>query len=208
MICAIVLAAGRSQRMGTQKLLLPWRNKSVIAHIVDEVLRSPVDRVLIIVGSDAEKIKEALASREVTFVHNPDEHGDMLSSIRCGLRALPVGCDAVLVVLGDQPAITSELVAQLVDSFQKNPQYIMLPAYHGKRGHPILFPSRFIGEVFNNHDGVGLKGLLSHHPGRIVEVAIPAGEPLQDIDTPEDYAALSHPPVNSKILVALDEVVR
>ncbi len=113
MICAMVLAAGRSRRMGAQKLLLSLGGRPVIARIVDEVLRGPVDRVFVIVGPDGARIAEALAGRRVDYVINPDPEAEMLSSVRCGLRAMPEDCDAVLMVLGDQPGVTADDIAAL-----------------------------------------------------------------------------------------------
>ena len=138
MIYAMVLAAGRSRRMGAQKLLLPLGDRPVIARIVDEVLSSPVDRVFVIVGPDGNGIAEALAGQCVDFVTNPDAEGEMLSSVRCGLRAMPEDCTAVLVVLGDQPGITADVVAMLVQAFQTSGRGIVVPIYGGRRGHPLL----------------------------------------------------------------------
>ena len=118
MICSIVLAAGRSRRMGSQKLLLGLGGRPVIARIVDEVLRGPVDSVFVVVGPDGGRIAEALADRQIEFVTNTDPESEMLSSIRCGLRALPDDCTAVLVVLGDQPGIRAEAIAALVAGMQ------------------------------------------------------------------------------------------
>ncbi len=116
MICTMVLAAGRSRRMGAQKLLLPLAGRPVIARIVDEVLRGPVDRVFVIVGPDGGRIADALAGRRVEYVINTDPEAEMLSSVRCGLRTMPEDCDAVLVVLGDQPGVTAEVIAALVQA--------------------------------------------------------------------------------------------
>ena len=117
MKCAIVLAAGRSRRMGTQKLLLPFGGTTVVAHVADELLASAIDHVLVVVGRHAEAIAAALAGRPVALVANPDHDGPMLDSVRCGLRALPPGCEAVLVALGDQPAVTTTLVDAMASAF-------------------------------------------------------------------------------------------
>ena len=97
MITAVVLAAGQSRRMGTQKLLLQLGTQTVIGHVVDAIRSSPVDRIIVVVGRDEEAIRRALGDREVMFAVNPDPEGDMLSSVRCGLQALPGECRAVLV---------------------------------------------------------------------------------------------------------------
>lgn len=187
MIGAIVLAAGRSERMGTQKLLLPLGEKPLIACVVDELLRSPLHRIVVVVGRDAELVQSALAERAVTFASNCDPGGDMLSSVRCGIRALPAACEAVLVVLGDQPGITSHLVTKLISTYRQSTGSIIVPAQGGRRGHPLLFPARYSDEVLSRHDGVGLRGLLAAHPEKILEVAVSCATELEDLDTIEDY---------------------
>lgn len=194
MICAIVLAAGRSERMGTQKLLLPLGEKPVITRGVDELLHSPLQQIIVVVGRDAEQIQQVLAGRAATFVHNPDSAGDMLSSVRCGLRALPAPCEAVLVVLGDQPGITSRLVGELIRAFRGQTaedgmprRGIIVPTHAGRRGHPLLFAARFRDELLTRYDGVGLHGLLAAHPEELVELEVSTAAELEDMDTPEDY---------------------
>ena len=187
MICAIVLAAGRSVRMGTQKLLLPFRGKPLIAHVLNEVLNSPVKQVVVVVGRDGERLREALGERAISLVQNPDLEGDMLSSVRCGLRALPKLCEAALIVLGDQPGIPRKLISQLADCHMQNPDGIIAPEYNGKRGHPLLIASRFFNKIIDNYDGVGLQGLLKSHPDAVRRIPVTTPEVLDDIDTPQDY---------------------
>jgi len=194
MICAIVLAAGRSERMGAQKLLLPLRGQSVITRIVDELIGIPLQRIIVVVGRDAEPIQQALVGRVVTFVANPDPVGDMLSSVRCGLRALPKSCPAVLVALGDQPGVTSKLVGELIRAFREPTpdvetpgKQIVVPVHAGRRGHPLLFATRFRDELMTCYDGVGLHGLLAAHPDEVLEVEVSTATELEDMDTPEDY---------------------
>ena len=190
MICAVVLAAGRSTRMATQKLLLPYRGRTIIGHVVDEVLGSRVDRTLVVTGEDQERVTASL-DRAVTFVPNPDPDGDMLSSVRCGVRAVPAGCDAVLILLGDQPAVTGEVIRSIVEARRLHGDSIIVPVYGGRRGHPILIPMRYAREVLTAHDGVGLRGLLMAHPDAVLEVPVDVAGVLEDIDTPEDYRAAS-----------------
>ena len=103
MIDAIVLAAGQSRRMGKQKLLLPYGGRSVIRHIVDQVAAASPRRLLVIVANDRVAIEREVVGTPATIVVNPDPDGDMLSSVRTGLRALSDNGQGVLVVLGDQP---------------------------------------------------------------------------------------------------------
>ncbi len=135
MIAAIVLAAGRSRRMGAQKLLLPLGGVPMIARVVDAVLAGTVDDVVVVIGPGGERIAAALAGRPVRFIANPNPDGEMLGSVRCGLRALPPKCEAALVVLGDQPGLTAGLIATLVGAFRSSGRGIVVPTHCGRRGH-------------------------------------------------------------------------
>ena len=116
--------------MGTQKLLLPYAGQTVIGQIVDNVLAAPIERAFVVTGNYGEAIRLALAGRPLTFVVNPDAAGDMLSSIRCGVRALPPECMAATVVLGDQPTIRAKLIADLIRSLQRKCKSTSKPAEH------------------------------------------------------------------------------
>jgi molybdenum cofactor cytidylyltransferase len=187
MIAAVILAAGRSRRMGTQKLLLPYGGSTVIGHVAREVLRGPVDRVVVVAGQDAGAIAQALAERPLEMVHNPDPEGDMLSSVRCGLRALPTDTEGVLVVLGDQPAITADLVARLVTAFRTGDRGIVVPVHDGRRGHPLVFSARYAEELLSSHGDTGLRGLLQAHPEDVLELVVDDASVLSDMDVPADY---------------------
>jgi molybdenum cofactor cytidylyltransferase len=211
MICAVVLAAGRSVRMGQQKLLLPIRGKPMIAGIVHEVVSSSVDTTVIVLGADAEAVRGAVAahrndvspsphleekarassSSSLAFVTNSDPHSDMLSSVRCGLRALPDSCETVLVVLGDQPGVTTDLIERLILAYCSSTHRIIVPVNSGRRGHPVLFSCRLRDEVLTQYDGQGLRALLQAHPEQVLEVNIPARNDLEDLDTPEEYRRFS-----------------
>jgi molybdenum cofactor cytidylyltransferase len=188
---AVVLAAGRSRRMGTQKLVLPLLNKPVIAHIVDQIVAAGIESLYVVVGADRPAVVQALAGRKVHFVENPDHDGDMLSSIRCGLRALSPQCGAALIILGDQPGIHSALVTRLLrlhgDSDSGRNRGISVPIYAGKRGHPILIDAKYFPEVLSGYDGVGLQGLLDAHASEVRILEVDSAEILADMDNPGDY---------------------
>ncbi len=187
MICAVVLAAGLSRRMGIQKLLLPFRSKTVIAHIVDQLLASTIDEVYVVVGHRAKRISAELSGRVVSVVNNPNYKSGMLSSVRCGLRNLPEKCRAVMVVLGDQPSITTELIDQMLKSFATTEKSILVPLHKGKRGHPILFSSHHRDEILTHYGDIGLRGLLHSHSDDIFELDVPTASVLYDMDCLEDY---------------------
>jgi len=187
MICAIVLAAGRSQRMGTQKLLLPIGGKPVITRIVDQLLQSLLQEIIVVVGRDAGMVQAALPARAVTFVTNPDFDSDMISSIRCGLRTILNGCKAVLVVLGDQPNLTSQLVTRMIAAYNESGRGIIVPSLGIHRGHPVLLAARFGDELLRSDTTIGLRGLLDAHPDEIFRLDVPDASELEDMDTREDY---------------------
>ncbi len=187
MIDAIVLAAGRSRRMGTQKLLLPFAGQTVIGHVVDQALAGQVRRVIAVVADEHGPVASALSNKPVGLVVNPDVEGEMLSSVRVGLRALSADASAALIVLGDQPSLRGERVRRLIDSFETGNNGIVAPIYNGKRGHPLLIAARYFAELQTCYDDVGLRGLLTAHSGYIGEVAVTDSGLLADMDYPEDY---------------------
>lgn len=187
MICAIVLAAGKSSRMGVQKLLLPFGGTTVIARIARRLLDSTIDKVYVVVGYQSDRIAAELSGLKVSLVENPDFESGMLSSVRCGIGSLPRDCDGVLVALGDQPAITSELVDQMIRTFARTDKGIIVPTYQGKRGHPILFAGRFCSEIMTKYDEIGLCGLLRAYPDDVFEMTASTSAVLCDMDFPQDY---------------------
>ncbi len=182
----ILLAAGLSRRMGTQKLLLPFGGATVIEHIVDQLLASLLESVHVVAGRDADRIAGRLGERPVALVRNPDTGAEMLSSVRCGLRALPP-CEGVLVALGDQPSITTELIDDLVAAFDASGKGIVMPTHKGRRGHPIVFSMDYRDEVLTRFDEVGLRGLPHAHPDDVLEVEVATSAVLADVDDPDDY---------------------
>jgi molybdenum cofactor cytidylyltransferase len=187
MISAVVLAAGASRRMGTQKLLLPYAGKTVITHIVDQLCGSHLDEIIVVTGHEPERITTELAGRPNDFAHNRDYESGMLSSVRCGLRALPRRCGAALVALGDQPAITTALVNEMVRVFEETRPGILVPSHGGRRGHPMIFSRRYFDEILAHYDDAGLRGLLQAHPEDVLELEAATDAVLLDMDYPEDY---------------------
>jgi molybdenum cofactor cytidylyltransferase len=188
MIIAIVPAAGQSCRMGVPKQLLPFAGTTVIGHIVDELLRSRIEEVCVVAGHQAERLGQALEGRRVRMVVNSDyERTDMLASVRCGLAAMPADCRAVLVALGDQPAITAELVDTMLDCFSTAGRGIVVPAHAGHRGHPLLLAGRYRKEILTNYDQTGLRGLLDARADDVFDLPVATSAVLADMDCPEDY---------------------
>lgn len=188
MIVAVVPAAGQSRRMGACKQLLPFAGTTVIGHIVDELLRSRVDEVRVVIGHHGSQLREELAARTAQIIENPDfQQTDMLASIRCGVSRLPPECRAVLVALADQPAIRAELVDTMIDRFLSAGRGIIVPTHANRRGHPLLIAASYRDEVMTGYDNLGLRGLVAAHWRDVLELPIPKSLVLSDMDYPEDY---------------------
>ena len=190
MISAIVLAAGQSVRMGSQKVLLPYGKSTVIEHIVNVLKTGGVDEVVVITGHQSENVAAALSKTAAKIVRNEQYLSGMLSSVRCGVRAASANTQAYLVALGDQPSIRASVVATLVAAFAAEPTdqgVILMPTFDRRRGHPLLFSRHFREDVLHRFDETGLRGLLDAYPERIRDIAADESGILRDMDYPADY---------------------
>jgi molybdenum cofactor cytidylyltransferase len=190
-IAAIVLAAGKSTRMGERnKLLMQLHGEPMIARTVAAIARSPANSVIVVTGNDADAVKSALAKTGAVFVHNPRFADGMSTSLRAGLAALGADIDGVLICLGDMPAVTPGAIAKLVAAFNPTEgRAIVVPTFQGKRGNPVLFARAFVDEMMQATGDVGARTLLSAHEDAVYEVETDAGV-LADADTPAAFAAL------------------
>jgi molybdenum cofactor cytidylyltransferase len=184
---AIILAAGSSRRMGTQKMLLPYGGKTIIETVVDHVLGSSVEHVLVVLGPEPHKIKEALAGRPVKFCHNTQHEEGMLSSVICGFKALPREAEAALIYLGDQPNIPAEVTNLVLEAYNEELYGIVIPVYEHRRGHPLLVDMKYRREVEKLDLEQGLRTLRHQFPEDVLEVEVNEPGILLDIDTREDY---------------------
>lgn len=186
-IWAIVLAAGESKRMKTQKLLLPFRGKTIIEQVIENILHSEVDKILVVLGSGKENIMKVTERLPVSTCFNESYKKGMLSSVICGLRSLPSSCRAVLVFPGDQPLIPGEVINKVIQAYNDTKIGIIIPVYKGKRGHPVLIDIKFSGEIEKLPDNEGLRMLSYKYPDKIFEVEVNSNGILRDIDTKKEY---------------------
>lgn len=189
MISAIVLAAGEAKRMGRNKVLLPWQGKTLLEHVLDQLLHSRVDEIILVLGHEAERIRGKISAQGIKIVVNPAYQEGMSASLRYGLSIMDKAAEAFLVALGDQPGIREEMINQLIEAFHKAlpPKNIVLPTYRSKPGHPVLFGVRYREEMGRLKGDVGGRQILADHPEDILSLEMDTDEVLQDIDTPEDY---------------------
>jgi CTP:molybdopterin cytidylyltransferase MocA len=189
MPAGLVLAAGRSTRMGSSKLVLPWKGgQTIVGSVVSSLRAGGVGRVLVVVGGDRAAVEAALAAHGVEFIENPDhESGEMLASIQVGLRALDPTCGAALTTPGDLPAIRPETVQALLALWQTSPETICAPTYAGRRGHPVVLPQSRWNEVLALPAGSSLREYLRPRRDEIRLLAVDDPGIHADVDTPGDY---------------------
>lgn len=186
-VSAVILAAGKSTRMGQQKLLMPYQNSTIIKSIVDKSLNSSAVQTIVVLGSHKDEIKKELNNYNVNFIENKLFEIGMLSSIQAGLSAVDKKSDGILVLLGDQPMVSEIIINQLITSFQKTTKGLIIPTYNGKRGHPVLIHSKYKDSIHQLNTAIGLRELFLNNGKDILEVEVQSDSILKDIDTPEDY---------------------
>jgi molybdenum cofactor cytidylyltransferase len=191
-IGAVVLAAGRSSRMGTaNKLLADVGGVPMVRRAVDAALASAARPVIVVTGNEQGKVQAALRGCKATFVHNPAFAEGMSTSLKAGLAALPGTIAGALICLGDMPLVTPAVLDRLIAAFDPDEgRAICVPTWNGKRGNPVLWARRFFPEMAELAGDVGAKHLIGEHADLVADVAMPDDAVLTDIDTPEALAAL------------------
>ncbi len=187
-IGAVVLAAGMSRRMGQPKVLLPWGNRTIIEHIIEQLSLARVPQITVVTGHRAGEVRQIVSRSGADTVHNEQyTTGEMLSSLKAGLKAMPAHISAALVVLGDQPRIQPKIVSQVMMAYAEGTGDIIAPSYHMRRGHPILIDRRYWGEILDLPEDGSPRDVIDRHKDRIGYVNVDTDSVLRDVDTPEDY---------------------
>lgn len=186
-VAAIVLAAGESRRFGQPKQLLPFGNKTMIQHVVDTVLNSPVEQVVVVLGYRAAEIGASIADRPVQVVVNERWKSGLSSSVQAGLSAVRPEVDAALFVLADQPGITTEVIAKLIERYRETRAPIVVPTHGGRRGNPVLFDRSLFAKLMKMKGDQGGRQVIVEHRDKVEEVEVETEAIFADIDTAEDY---------------------
>jgi len=188
-VSAVVLAAGGSRRLGRLKQLLPWGGQTMLEHVVDVVLASAVDEVVVVLGCQAAAVQRALAGRPVRGVVNAAWDEGLATSLHAGLAAVSPQAEAALFVLGDQPRLTAQTINRLLAHYRATRRSIVVPVYMGQRGNPVLFARLLFPELLALQGDVGGRVLLEKQGADVAEVDVGSEEILVDVDTLEDYEA-------------------
>ncbi len=186
-VWAIVLAAGESRRMGSPKMLLPYNDVTIIEQVINNLMDSNADRVVVVVGADREEIMKVTRQYDVFHCYNTDYKSGMLSSVKCGFNSLPEGCLAALIMPGDQPMTGPGEINRVISSFIESDRGLVMAAHNGRRGHPLIVDMKYLEEVLSLPEEEGLRVLAERHPEDVFESDTDDPSVLRDIDTQEDY---------------------
>ena len=189
MIAAVILSAGESSRMGRPKALLPIGSQTFIEKIVGALRQAGLENIIVILGYDAEAMRQKITHLPVTILVNPDYRKGQLSSLRVAIRHLLANdrCSGLLVHLVDHPYIDAALVNLLIERFDGSGKLIAVPRFHGKRGHPVIFARSLFNELLNAPEDQGAKAVVNAHRDETLEIETEDEGITLDIDTPELY---------------------
>ncbi len=188
-VFALILAAGESRRLGYPKQLLDLGGKALVAHVAEQAIASPVDGVVVVIGSHASEIELALRGMHVYRVFNPHFAQGQGSSLAAGIRAMPSTVDAVVVVLGDVPGVLPDAISAVVGRWRETRAPAVVSRYGGKQGHPVLFDRSVFFDLASLDGDIGGRDIL-RSLGDLVETVDLPGEVPADVDTEEDWERL------------------
>jgi molybdenum cofactor cytidylyltransferase len=191
-IGAILLAAGRSTRMGEEnKLLAEIGGKTLVRIAAEQALQSKARPLVVVTGHQHERVQAALGELDVTLVHNPEYAEGLSTSLKSGLSALPDNVDAALVLLADMPRVDAPLIDTLIGAFDPaRGALVVVPTFDGKRGNPVLWSRRFFPDLMALQGDVGARHLIGSHAEAVTEVAVNGSATLTDVDTPDALKAV------------------
>jgi molybdenum cofactor cytidylyltransferase len=186
-LAALVLAAGRSTRMGgANKLTAEIGGRPLVRIAAEQALASKARPVIVVTGHQRERVEAALAGLDVTFVPNPDYAEGMSTSVKAGIAAVPAQADGAIVCLGDMPQVDVRLIDRLLAAFDpEKGALVVVPTMDGKRGNPVVWSRRFFPELAALGGDIGARHLIASYPEAVAEVPAAGRAALVDVDTPD-----------------------
>lgn len=189
-IASIVLAAGRSSRMGLRnKLLESIGGEPMVRRVTTGAIAGGGQPVVVVTGYEAAEVGAALHGLGVTIILNLEYADGLSTSLRAGLSALPADIDGALILLGDMPEVEASILLALMAAFTGE-SAICVPVLHGRQGNPVLWGRRYFREMMELTGDVGAKPLMARHEAQIIEVEVATDSIFHDVDAPEDLARL------------------
>ncbi|MFN3491172.1 MAG: NTP transferase domain-containing protein [Anaerolineales bacterium] len=187
MISAIILAAGKSARMGQNKLLMKWGDATVLGKVIQTIRDSGIEDIVLVTSDEMRNTNNKLVKNyDLRITINNTNH-EMLSSIQLGLQNQKAESEAAIICLGDQPQIESRSVRAVCEAYQKSKSNLVAPSYQNRRGHPWLIAKPLWGEILNMKENQTPRDFLNQYANQIEYVNVDTPTILQDLDTPEDY---------------------
>lgn len=191
-VAAIVLAAGRSSRMGgPNKLLAEIGGRPLVRIVAEAALASRARPVTVVTGHQRERVEAALAGLDIVLVHNPAYADGLSASLKAGIAAVPPAADGAIICLGDMPQVDAHLIDRLLAAFDpERGALVAVPTIGGKRGNPVVWSRRFFSDLSTLTGDVGARGLIASYPEAVVEVATTDDAAFTDVDTPDALDAV------------------
>jgi molybdenum cofactor cytidylyltransferase len=186
-IAAVVLAAGRSTRMGAiNKLIAEIGGKPLVRIAAEQALASQAKPVIVVTGHEHERVEAALAGLPVRFVHNPDYADGLGTSLKAGIAAVPADADGAIVCLGDMPQVDAKLIDKLIAAFDpESGALAVVPTIDGRRGNPVVWSRRFFHDLMTISGDIGARHLIGSYAEAVVEVPVAGAAAFTDVDTPD-----------------------
>jgi CTP:molybdopterin cytidylyltransferase MocA len=188
-VAAIILAAGRSRRMGAFKPLLPFGGCTVIECGINNLRAAAVDEIVVVVGHRAEEVRQQLKGVDVRFAVNPDPDSEMSASIALGVAQVTSNARALLLALVDHPAVPPEVIRILIEEWKRGATLVQ-PEHAGRGGHPVLIDMAYRGELLALDPAQGLRALFAAHREKVRRISVASPYVARDMDTWEDYLRL------------------
>lgn len=185
-IAGVVLGAGRSSRFGSPKQLLPFGETTLLGQAVRNANASGLDRVVVVLGRASEELRESLDFGRAEVVENTAYGTGCASSLLAGLDAAGEGCEALALLLGDQPGVRPEFIDHALCAWRRDRPWASVTSYRGELGHPFIFAREAFGELRSLHGDKAVWKLIEAYPEWVSRVEVDADLP-PDVDAPEDY---------------------
>ena len=186
-ISGLVLGAGASSRYGQPKQLLPFRETTLLGWVITQAERArELGEVIVVLGRAADEIRERVDFGNAKVVDNPVFTEGCSSSYRAGLGAIDPRADAIMIILGDQPGVTPEIIDGVAEKWREGDKQIVLASYQGRLGHPMLFAKPMFDKLVGLHGDKAAWKLVDAHPDLLIEAPFDRPFP-EDIDTVEDF---------------------
>ena len=188
MISLVVLAAGKSTRMKENKLLLRINGETLIRHVVKTATRSNADEVIVVVGYEAEKVKQRLLRLQCKLIMNENYLKGQSESVKTGLTAVSSNAEAVMVLPADVALIDERSINKVIDEYRRSKNPIVIASHQHHSGHPILLDRALFPEISEiTEDTFGLKAVINRHRAEVKYIEVGAENALIDIDTQEEF---------------------